>query len=532
MRKIITFFIFCFLFGKCFSQAGEWVWLKGDSVPNQAANYGVQGVPGPSNQPPGIYEPCEWRDINGNFWVYIYADLWRYNPLTNEWTWMKGPGTISYPGSYGIKGVPSPSNNPPALSTGITSWTDNQGNFWMFGGQGVGGPFNALWKYDVSTNEWTWMKGSNSGGQWGVYGTQGIPNTLNVPGCRWECVAAWTDDNGSLWLFGGWSANLFNDLWKYDISTNEWTWMKGSDIPNQPAVYGTLGIEDPANTPGCRMSYSRWKDSNGNLWLFGGFLYASTPYNDLWRYNVTSNKWAWMGGSNTGVAPENYGVKCVSSVSNIPGARYECRSTWNDQKGNFWLFGGGTYAAGTVWNDLWKYCTVTHEWTWISGDTIVNPTGHWGTQGVYSPANKPNGRFGSVGMTDNNGYIYLFGGVTYTGFGYSYNDLWKYAIDTTCGVCPNTTSIAENNPPKADELLIFPNPTNSSLTISFSSSEKQNIELRLYNTLGEVQLFQSFKTLEKLFQKEINVEKMSGGIYFLQLKTNDGNINRKIIISH
>ena len=28
----------------CFSQAGEWVWVKGDTVTNNMGTYGVQGV--------------------------------------------------------------------------------------------------------------------------------------------------------------------------------------------------------------------------------------------------------------------------------------------------------------------------------------------------------------------------------------------------------------------------------------------------------------------------------------------------------
>ena len=34
------------------------------------------------------------------------------------------------------------------------------------------------------------------------------------------------------------------------------------------------------------------------------------------------------------------------------------------------------------------------------------------------------------------------------------------------------------------------------------------------------------------FEKEINVEKWSEGIYFLQVKTKDGIISRKVMINH
>jgi hypothetical protein len=54
----------------------------------------------------------------------------------------------------------------------------------------------------------------------GVYGTMGVPSAANVPGIR-SLAASWTDNSGSLWLWGGTgidSAGLYgyeNDLWRY-----------------------------------------------------------------------------------------------------------------------------------------------------------------------------------------------------------------------------------------------------------------------------------------------------------------------------
>src|SRR5690349_18901229 len=119
----------------CQSQPGEWVWLHGSNTANGLSNYGVQGIPSPSNVPPAVYEPNEWTDLSGNFWMYggssngqFYADLWKYVPATNEWTWIKGPGTANFLGSYGTLGVSSPLNNPPAKSYGSTTWTDLNGD--------------------------------------------------------------------------------------------------------------------------------------------------------------------------------------------------------------------------------------------------------------------------------------------------------------------------------------------------------------------------------------------------------------------
>jgi hypothetical protein len=149
------------------------------------------------------------------------------------------------------------------------------------------GYLSDLWKYSPSTNEWTWMSGSNGSYVPGVYGTQGIPSTLNYPGSRAHSVS-WIDSNGFLWLFGGVegyygksiemqqlsdsTSDWFNDLWKYSPSTNEWTWVSGNNtgFGNYiPGVYGTQGIPSTVNYPGRRDSSVSWMD--GFLWLFGGF---------------------------------------------------------------------------------------------------------------------------------------------------------------------------------------------------------------------------------------------------------------------
>jgi len=520
-----------------FPQAGEWVWIKGDSIPNQPGNYGVQGVPSPTNNPPALYEPCEWTDLNGNFWMFggNYNDLWKYDRITNEWTWVKGSGSIWDPGNYGTQGVPSPSNNPPGRGYGFASWVDTLGNFWMFGGSAVGGTKCDLWKYEIISNEWTWMKGSTIGNQPGIYGTQGVANPSNNPGSRFECVATWTDNNNDLWLFGGRDVveDNFNDLWRYHIDSNQWTWMKGSQLTNQPGVYGTIGVENSANTPCARGVYSRWKDNVGHLWLFAGFDTSNyLGFNDLWRYNPISNNWACMGGNDSLGAPGVYGTKCFASIYNLPGARFENRASWIDQHGNFWFFGGGKgHNFSRVWNDLWMYCISLNQWIWQDGDSTSNPIGNWGTMGISNPANKPDGRAGAVGWTDNNNHLYMFGG-SISPFPDKKNDLWKYTIDTTCGVCPTGTGIKENNLPKADKLEVFPNPTNSSFTISFLSSEKQTIELRIYNPLGKQVYFSREEIISEKFEKEINAGNWSDGIYFLQLKTKDGNISRKVMLTH
>src|SRR5205085_1739590 len=171
------------------------------------------------------------------------------------------------------------------------------GNLWLFGGSGYGNdvttffePLNDLWKYNPSTNQWTWMSGDNTSNGFAEYGTQGIPSPANTPNGRYGSVS-WKDASGNLWLFGGdfndFSVGyfvIFNHLWKYDPVTNQWTWMKGNMFNNY-GVYGTQNIPAGTNVPGARNSSISWTDAFGNLWLFGGSGYAASTnggLNDLW----------------------------------------------------------------------------------------------------------------------------------------------------------------------------------------------------------------------------------------------------------
>jgi hypothetical protein len=92
-----------------------------------------------------------------------------------------------------------------------------------------------------------------------------------------------------------------NDLWKYNISSNEWTWVGGDTIGDTRGIYGSLGVSSPLNKPGGRRVSISFTDKAGNLWLFGGNGRAGgsssgTYLNDLWKYTLipscTTNIWS------------------------------------------------------------------------------------------------------------------------------------------------------------------------------------------------------------------------------------------------
>ncbi|HYV90596.1 MAG TPA: kelch repeat-containing protein [Chitinophagales bacterium] len=426
---------------KAHAQAGEWTWMKGSNTSGAGGVYGTQGVADAANNPPALYGAGPFTDHAGNFWMFgggSYAALWKYEPSTNNWTWMKGPISTSQLGVYGTLGVGDANNYPGSRGFGFLTWVDTSGSFWLYGGRGYSaslqGYLSDLWKYDVATNEWTWMNGSdNNVSLMPVYGIKGVPAATNSPGGRFEVTCGWTDSHNRLWFFGGFDgyASYRDDVWMYDISTNEWTWMGGSNGQGQIPNWGTQGIFSAANTPGARLAYAHWKDADDNLWTFGGGY--PDEYADLWKYDITLNQWVWMSGVNYVNYSGIQGPRCDLSIYS-PKSRSENRAVWTDCCGKFWLFGGGDCNGDPAYNDLWVYDPAINKWSWINGDSIANPTGSYGTQGVSSPANKSPGKAGSATWIDDQQNLWLFGGISVT-WTTVYNDLWRYVQDTTCHGC-------------------------------------------------------------------------------------------------
>ncbi len=82
------------------------------------------------------------------------------------------------------------------------SWTDSNGNLWLFGGggydsAGTHGFLDDLWGFDSSN--WTWVKGVTTVNQGAFYGTQGTAAVANVPGAR-EGSSSRTEVSGWSWL--------------------------------------------------------------------------------------------------------------------------------------------------------------------------------------------------------------------------------------------------------------------------------------------------------------------------------------------
>ncbi|NHI94347.1 MAG: galactose oxidase [Candidatus Lokiarchaeota archaeon] len=287
-----------------------WTWVSGNYSANNNGTYGMQGVADEENVPGARHDSASWTDASGNLWLFggvgfdnasnigSLNDLWRFNVTTTKWTWVSGNYSVDNKGTYGTKGV-ADADNVPGARFASASWTDADGNLWLFGGVGFDnasniGSLNDLWMFNVTTSTWTWVSGNDTRSIPGIYGTQGVADPANAPGSRRGSVPV-TDAGSNLWLFGGVgfdNASNFgylNDLWMFNLTDATWTWVSGNYSNNNLGRYGTKGVVDAANVPGGRCYSSSYIDTNGNFWLFGGLgcdnVSVSDQYlNDLWKY--------------------------------------------------------------------------------------------------------------------------------------------------------------------------------------------------------------------------------------------------------
>ncbi len=363
-----------------------------------------------------------------------------------DWAFMKGFADTGHPGIYGTILTPALGNMPGARGSAST-WVDPSGAFWLFGGYGAGaagaaGTLNDLWKYDRATGMWTWMKGASTTNQSGSYGSLPGTSPASTPGGR-TSAATWVDTDGKLWLFGGngydgaGSAGWLNDLWQYDPTTGNWTWVMGPSTTYGTGYYGTILVPTPANLPGARTGAASWTDGSGNLWLFGGngcdITGAHAFLNDLWRFSPETQEWTWVKGSKYDAPAGTYGTLGEADADNTPSGRVYT-ATWIDPSGSLWLFGGLDSMTATVGylNDLWKFTPATGNWTWMKGPSSFDQPGVYGTPGVPTPENVPSSRLSPLSWTDPSGDFWLFGGLTHDGSSspHAINDLWRYDRNT------------------------------------------------------------------------------------------------------
>jgi beta-glucanase (GH16 family) len=132
---------------------------------------------------------------------------------------------------------------------------------------------------------------------------------------------------------------------------------------------------------------------------------------------------------------------------------------------------------------------------------------------------------------DKNG---LLPGQTYRGQGRTFCDpnggayfspAWTPLVTWT-----QPTSIRLEGGESIANLEVYPNPSRNVFNISFTSETVQNLKLRVLNVVAEEIILEDLQQFVGEYTKSINLKDNAKGIYFLEIETDEGIINKKLIL--
>ncbi len=217
----------------------------------------------------------------------------------------------------------------------------------------------------------------------------------------------------------------------------------------------------------------------------------------IWYQDGTINDWHAQGGFTTLDACPNI-ANLVVTTPNPTRAKF----TWDDSNGSY------------------KFARIK-----IRVDSISNPTSNnWFNAGGF-------GTYYGVFTNTKNG---LIPGETYRAQAKTWCDPsggpYKAPSWTPLIFWTQPNSIRLEGGTSINQLAIYPNPSRDIFNISFTSEEIQNLEVRILNILGEELINENLEQFIGEYTKQINLSNNAKGIYFLEIETNDGVINKKLIL--
>lgn len=438
----------------CFSQ-NQWTWMSGYLVSDasyvsphpQPSPLSVRGTPWVlgSTVKPSVREHAAGGIANNNE-IYVYggsslefglsADFWVYDISQQKWAFISDMGGTVIRDTVGKESAIVT----PGGRNRMASAVDKTGNIWFFGGL-----YNSKVTFQVSAQS-DLMKYNPKTKKWTYYGSD--DNSANKPHGRYR-ARAWFDNNNNLWLYGGavepdpLSTNTFsyNDLWKYNTTTNVWTFISGNknsyyckDCPNgvYPATAGTSGTQ---YFPRARSDYGYWQDNLGNVWIYGGYAesHGTDEYGDLWKFNPTTSAWTLVSG--------NASLNPPKTATN-PGSR-NAPYCWVGNDNKLYMSGGSRQFLYFL-RDTWRINPSNGSWEIVKADDLYNEVPVSGGYQIENSTNAPGSSVNTLNHLTTGSHTYLFGG-----YGMGSNSLtgltgamWRYSLD---GYDSNLSPIANSD---------------------------------------------------------------------------------------
>lgn len=259
---------------------------------------------------------------------------------------------------------------------------------------------------------------------------------------------------------------FFNDLWRYDPATKEWTEMASCDCRgrNHPVFVAQAGR------------------------IFVGLGNGPFDLNDFWSYDIASDSWTQM--PDLPGPPRHHpfhfaaGEKVYAGMGHNVGNYYAdwyefdpATDTWTEMNEHpnggrvagqefshdgygYIISGDGVNHQNLVDGEFWKYLHETDEWERLPDH----------------PGDAPDGRVGrwAPGSFVLNGYAYFFGGVN-RGGGILYSDMHRYLLEEPVSVA---------DPVRETATRVYPNPAVDRLQVEWKSDPGVDAPYTLYNMSG------------------------------------------------
>ena len=81
-----------------------------------------------------------------------------------------------------------------------------------------------------------------------------------------------------------------------------------------------------------------------------------------------------------------------------------------------------------------------------------------------------------------------------------------------------------------NNLDVYPNPSRDVFNISFNSDKKQDLTIRILNVVGAEVYKENKENFIGEYTKQVSLDNYGKGVYFLEIQTNEGIINKKLIL--
>jgi hypothetical protein len=216
---------------------------------------------------------------------------------------------------------------------------------------------------------------------------------------------------------------------------------------------------------------------------------------------------------------------CDSTVTLNLTINYPTSSLWLDSALGSYVWNGNTYSASGTYTALFTNllgCDSTailellifaNTWDCVGGSCIDPGTG----QGTYASLSACQSNCVLPTWDCISGVVCVDQG---TGQG-------TYASLSACQANCSNTSIEEHN---INNFKIYPNPSSDIFNITFNSETIQDLSIRILNVVGAEIYLENKADFIGEYTKQISLDDYGKGIYFLEIRTSTGVVNKKLIL--